>query len=611
MSLNAIKNVDVRDVGAALKRYWGYDSFLPLQKEAISSVLGSEDSLTVLPTGGGKSLCFQLPALLTEGMAVVVSPLISLMKDQVDTLKDMGIQAEFLNSSLTAGEQSFVIDRIRGGEIKLLYISPERLQNEEMIDLLSSVKLSFFVIDEAHCISHWGHDFRGSYRNLWMIKEVFRPVSVHAFTATATRQVQKDIVKQLKFGEHKTHIGMVDRPNLTYRVAPRAEVLKQITRVLEKHENEAGIIYCLRRKDVDSLSEKLKKLGIHNVRYHAGMTDEERRVSQEMFSGEKVDVIVATIAFGMGIDRSNIRFIVHAGMPKSIEHYQQETGRAGRDGLPAFCYMFYGGGDYRLWSFFAEKSTERETMMAKLSVMYNFCTRPQCRHKVIINYFGQTSEKSSCGACDYCLNELDMVSDASIVGQKILSCVARVRGRNYGFGAAHTVNVLRGRMTDKIESLSHDNLSVFGIMREESDAFIRHMIEQLIGQGFIERGGEYSTLSVTASGENLLAGEVEPILAKPIIAAKKKDSARRAKKRKEIEWADIDQGLFQELRKKRTALAMEKGVPAYIIFSDKTLRDIASKKPKTIEEFSGLYGVGENKLKSYAEIFIKVVEGYQ
>jgi len=608
MSFDAVGSVDIRDVGAVLKQYWGYDSFLPLQKEAILSVLADEDSLTVLPTGGGKSVCFQLPALLTCGMAVVVSPLISLMKDQVDTLKDMGIQAEFLNSSLTVREQSFVIDRIRAGEIKLLYISPERLQNEEMIDLLSFVKLSFFVIDEAHCISHWGHDFRANYRNLWMIKEVFKPVSVHAFTATATCQVQADIVKQLKFAEYKTHIGMVDRPNLTYRVALRTEVLKQITRVLGKHDNEAGIIYCLRRKDVDSLSEKLNSLGIRNVRYHAGMTDEERHISQEMFSREKVDVIVATIAFGMGIDRSNIRFIVHAGMPKSIEHYQQETGRAGRDGLPAFCYMFYGGGDYRLWSFFAQKSTERETMMAKLSVIYNFCTRPQCRHKVIINYFGQTPEKSSCGACDYCLNELDMVSDASIVGQKILSCVAKVRTRNYGFGAAHTVNVLRGRMTDKIESLSHDNLSVFGIMREESDAFIRHMIEQLIGQGFIERSGEYSTLSVTASGENLLAGEVEPILAKPVIAAKKKESARRARKRKEIEWADIDQGLFQELRKKRTALALEKGVPAYIIFSDKTLRDISAKKPETIEAFTDIYGVGENKLKSYAEMFIQVVK---
>ncbi|MFH1798271.1 MAG: DNA helicase RecQ [Candidatus Omnitrophota bacterium] len=598
------------EIFAALKRYWGYDSFLPLQEEAISSILMDEDSLTVLPTGGGKSLCFQLPALLREGMAVVVSPLISLMKDQVDTLKDMGIQADFLNSSLTYGQQNLVIDEIRRGKIKLLYISPERLQNEETIDLLNYVKLSFFAVDEAHCISHWGHDFRASYRNLWMIKEVFKTASVHAFTATATCKVQKDIVKQLKFSDYKTHIGKVDRPNLTYRVFPRGQVLKQITQVLEKHYKEAGIIYCLRRKDVDALSENLKNLGINNVRYHAGMPDEERRMSQEMFSREEVDIIVATIAFGMGIDRSNIRFIIHAGMPKSLEHYQQETGRAGRDALDAFCYMFYGGGDYRLWNFFAEESSDRGTIIEKLNAMYNFCTRPQCRHKVLVNYFGQAHEKSSCGACDYCLNELDMVSEALIIGQKILSCVLRVRGKNYGFGAGHVINVLKGRLTEKIEKTGHNTLSVFGIMSDESDVFIRHMIEQLVGQGFLFKEGEYSTLSVTDAGENLLAGETMPVLAKPVLAAKNKESAKKAKKRKEIEWEDIDQGLFQELREKRAFLAREKRVPAYIIFSDKTLRDIASRKPKTIEEFAGMYGVGENKLELYADTFIQIVKNY-
>lgn len=598
------------EVYAVLRRYWGYESFLPLQEEAISSVLKDEDSLTVLPTGGGKSLCFQLPALLKDGMAVVVSPLISLMKDQVDTLKDMGIQADFLNSSLTVSQQSLVINDIRNGRVKLLYISPERLQNEETIDLLSSVKLSFFVIDEAHCISHWGHDFRASYRNLWMIKEVFKLVSVHAFTATATRKVQIDIVEQLKFIDYKMHIGRVDRSNLTYRVFPRSQVLKQITQVLEKHNNEAGIIYCLRRKDVDELSANLKSLGINNVRYHAGMLDEERREAQEMFSREEVDIIVATIAFGMGIDRSNIRFIIHAGMPKSIEHYQQETGRAGRDGLDSFCYMFYGGGDYRLWNFFAEESSERENMIKKLNAVYNFCTRPQCRHKVLVNYFDQDYEKSSCGACDYCLNELDMVNEALIVGQKILSCVFRVRGENYGFGAGHVINVLKGRMTEKIEQMGHDNLSVFGIMSGESDVFIRHMIEQLVGQGFLHKEGEYSTLSVTDTGKNLLAGEIVPILAKPMLAAKKKESMRKAKKRKEIEWEDIDQGLFQELREKRAFLAREKRVPAYIVFGDKTLRNIAAKKPKTIEEFAGMYGVGENKLKLYADIFLQIVKNY-
>jgi len=596
---------------AVLRQYWGYTSFLPLQEETILSMLENEDSLTVLPTGGGKSLCFQLPALLKEGLAVVVSPLISLMKDQVDNLKDMGIDSCYLNSSLSIKEQRLAIEQIRQEKIKLLYISPERLQNEGTINLLSALKLAFFVIDEAHCISHWGHDFRANYRNLCLIKEKFKPISVHAFTATATKEVQLDIIAELRFINPKTHLGRVDRPNLTYRVIPRKQILKQIMGVLTKHDQEAGIIYCLRRKDVDAISGDLKGLGIDNVRYHAGMSDEERHLAQERFAREEVDIVVATIAFGMGIDRSNLRFILHAGMPKSIEHYQQETGRAGRDGLPAFCYMFYGGGDYRLWSFFAEESSEREIMLKKLRTIYNLCTQPQCRHKLLVNYFGQDYEKDSCDACDYCLNELDMVDDALIVGQKILSAVIQVRQEHYGFGAGHVVNVLRGKLTEKIERMGQQHLPAFAIMREESEVFIRHMIEQLIGQGFLFKEEEFSTLSVTDTGIQLLHGEVSPILAKPLLAAKKKEIARKSRARRDQEWAETDQGLFQILRQERAELARERGVPAYIIFSDKTLRDIAAKKPLTKEAFSDIYGVGENKLKSYADMFIKIIKDYQ
>jgi len=592
-----------------LQKYWGYKSFLPLQEETISSILEGEDSLTVLPTGGGKSLCFQLPALLKEGMAVVVSPLISLMKDQVDNLIDMGIAACYLNSSLSYDLQSCVIEQIKQGEIKLLYISPERLQNESTVDLLSSIKISFFVIDEAHCISHWGHDFRANYRNLWMIKELFGGISIHAFTATATDEVQKDIVSQLRFNEPHVHIGPVDRPNLTYRIYPRKKILKQVLGVLTKHANEAGIIYCLRRKDVDNLSEDLLGYGISNVRYHAGMSDEERHLSQDKFASEKVDIVIATIAFGMGIDRSNIRFVLHAGMPKSLEHYQQETGRAGRDGLPSFCYMFYGGGDYRLWSYFARETSNREIIMKKIGTIYNFCTRPQCRHKVIVEYFGQDYKNSGsgCEACDYCMNELDMVEDALIVSQKILSCVMRVRSKNYGFGAGHVVDVLVGKFTDRVEREGHDNLSTFGIMSDDSEVFIRHIIEQLAGQGFLEKDPEYSTLSVTETGGEVLRGETVPVLAKPVLAEKKKKVEKKTKELREKEWVDIDQGLFQKLREIRRELASRKGVPAYIIFGDNTLRDIATKKPLTKEAFSEIYGVGESKLVSYADIFIKVV----
>jgi len=608
--MNILANQNTEQIYAVLRQYWGYNSFLPLQEKVILSILRGEDNLTVLSTGGGKSLCFQLPALLKEGMAVVISPLISLMKDQVDNLKDLGIASCCLNSSLSPEQQKLVIEQIEKDKIKLLYLSPERLQNEETVNLLSSVKLSFFVIDEAHCISHWGHDFREDYRKLRLIKERFKSVSVHGFTATATKEVQSDIMEQLGFVNPKIHIGQMDRPNLTYRAIPRKQILKQIMGVLTKHADEAGIIYCLRRKDVDAISEDLKNSGIDNVGYHAGMSDEERYIVQEKFAREEVNIIVATIAFGMGINRSNIRFIIHASMPKSIEHYQQQTGRAGRDGLPAFCYMFYGGEDYRLGSLFAEESSERERLLKKLSIIYNFCTRPQCRHKVLVNYFGQDYKKRSCDACDYCLNELEMVNNALIVGQKILSCVVKVRQEHYGFGAGHIAAVLKGKLTEKIARMKHQSLSTFGVMQEESEMFIRHMIEQLVGQDFLFREGEFSTLSVTDSGRRLLHGEVLPLLAKPLLAAKKKEIARKAIETRDKEWAEIDQGLFQILRKKRIELARKRGVPAYIIFSDKTLRDIAAKKPVTREAFSGIYGVGENKLKSYADIFINVLKEY-
>ena len=612
---NSLKEKDINQreeqIYKTLRRYWGYDSFLSLQKETISSILRGEDSSTVLPTGGGKSLCFQLPALLKKRMAVIISPLISLMKDQVDDLQDVGIASCYLNSSLSTKEQRMTIKLIREGEIKLLYISPERLENEETIELLTSVSVSFFVVDEAHCISHWGHDFRVSYRNLRIIKERFKNVSVHAFTATATQKVQSDIIEQLGLVNSKVYIGPVDRSNLIYRVTPRKRILEQIMEVLEKHTGESGIIYCLRRRDVDDISRDLKSRDIDNVPYHAGMPDKERRIAQEKFISEKTNIIVATIAFGMGIDRSNIRFIIHSGMPKSIEHYQQETGRAGRDGLPASCYMFYSGSDYRLWSFFAEQSSNRGIMMEKLNTIYNFCTQPQCRHKMLSNYFGQDYKKHSCAACDYCLSEFDMVDDALIVGQKILSAVVGVRQEYYGFGAGYVTDVLKGKTTEKIEHMGHRNLPVFGIMKEKSERFIRYAVEQLIGQGFLFKEGEFSTLSVTDSGIQLLRGEALPVLAKPLMAAKRKRTSKMIKIRKEIEWADIDQKLFEALRKKRMELALKKGVPAYIVFGDRTLRDIAAKKPLTKQKFSEIYGIGENKMKSYADIFIRIVKNYK
>jgi ATP-dependent DNA helicase RecQ len=594
-----------------LKEIWGYTSFLPLQEETILSILEGKDTLTMLPTGGGKSLCFQLPALLQTGMAVVISPLISLMKDQVDSLRDLGIGAEVLNSSLPPEEQGSVVNRVQEGKVKLLYISPERLQKESMISLLKSLCLSFFVIDEAHCISHWGHDFREDYRNLGIIKEKFRPIGVHAFTATATKEVQGDILQQLLLENPRAHIGPVDRPNLTYRVRPRSHVISQVTDILKKHAEEPGIIYCLRRDDVDALSAKLNDLGFGNLPYHAGLPDETRRSHQDQFAREEVDIIVATIAFGMGIDRSNIRYVIHTAMPKSIEHYHQETGRAGRDGLPAECYLFYGGNDYLTWKSLLEDSPHKTVMLDKLRRLYHFCSQPHCRHRVLANYFGQDYETGPCGACDYCLNELEMVEDPLIMGQKVLSCVYRVHQvSGVGFGAGHIANVLKGNLTDQVEKWGHHGLSTYGLMADESVAFIRYVIEQLIGQDFLRREGEFSTLALTESGRELLRGKMAPVLMKPLAGAKKKEIAQKGRQKKEKEWAEVDQELFQVLRRKRGELARKQGVPAFVIFGDRSLRDMAMIKPATREAFAAIYGVGDRKLRAYAEAFIETIKEY-
>jgi ATP-dependent DNA helicase RecQ len=495
--------------------------------------------------------------------------------------------------------------------VKLLYIAPERLQKRETIELLESVGISFFVIDEAHCISHWGHDFRTDYRNLGKIKEIFPKAKIHAFTATATKRVQRDIVEQLRLEEADLHIGHVDRENLTFRVYPRTNMLTQIIETLRKHENEPGIIYCLRRKDVDTVSAKLNARGYRTLPYHAGLPDKTRHDNQDMFAREEVDIIVATVAFGMGIDRSNIRFIIHAAMPKSIEHYQQETGRAGRDGLPSNCYMMYGGMDYRTWRYFIDQTARKQVAMDKLNAMYNFCSRPQCRHKVLVKYFGQDYEKGNCGACDYCLKEVDMLEGAAGISRNILSCIDEVRGgQSYGFGGGHIANVLKGTVNGKIDNLGQQNLPTFGAMSDMPVTHIRYMIEQLIGQGYIDRETEYSTLSVTRTGREVLSGSIVPTLARPVIASKKKKIEKTRKVLRKKDWEGIDEDLFQGLRRKRMELALKENVPAYIIFGDKSLKDMAARKPLTEEDFSGIYGVGDRKVKKYASIFIEVIKQF-
>ncbi|MFH1855792.1 MAG: DNA helicase RecQ [Candidatus Omnitrophota bacterium] len=599
-----VKNI----IQTVLFKYWGYKSFRPFQEEAISSILDSKDSLIVLPTGGGKSVCFQVPALICEGMAVVISPLISLMKDQVDYLKDIGIAAECLNSGLKFADQMSVMDQIKAGTLKLLYLAPERFMSQAMRDILKEIKLSFFVIDEAHCISHWGHDFREEYRQLGVMKDEFPDVAVHAFTATATCQVQQDIVQQLQFKSPRIYIGDIDRPNLTYRMLRRSgNLIQQITGVIKKHADEAGIIYCLRRADVDSVSEKLNSLGYENLPYHAGMTNEIRKRNQDAFSAEKVSLIVATIAFGMGIDRSNIRYIIHAAMPKSIEHYQQETGRAGRDSLPADCYMFFSGADYRTWEYILSDSSQSRIMMEKLKAMYNFCGWTGCRHRYLVNYFSRDYLKENCQACDYCLGEFDFVEEPLVIAQKILFCVKEVRER---FGAVHIVDILRGDLSDNVKRWKHEESPAFSSLQNETKLFIRNMVEQLIEQGMISRQNEFHTLFITDSGQKVLSGEIVPKLVRPLTIQKKKEVEKRHKARRNVDWEDIDEELYQALRAKRRQLAGEKRVPAYIIFGDKTLKDMAKVKPLSLEDFSDVFGIGEAKLAQYGEIFTKVIREY-
>ncbi len=494
----------------AIKReYWGYDEWLPLQKEAMASIINKRDSLVVLPTGGGKSLCFQVPALVQNGMAIVVSPLISLMKDQVDALRECGVSAAFINSSLSTEERRSVLADARKGQLKLLYVAPERLVGDYFIDFIKSIKISFIAVDEAHCVSMWGHDFRPEYHELKILKRVLPDVTIHAYTATATEQVRGDIIKQLGLENPEVLVGSFDRPNLNYAVARRAagaKRLAQILEVIDRHRDESGIIYCISRKNVDALNKELNQRGYRSLPYHAGMSDADRKASQNAFIREEIDIIVATVAFGMGIDKSNVRYVVHAGLPQSLEHYQQESGRAGRDGLEAECCLFFSLQDYAIWQRILSDNDQQQASIlhAKLGAMVNYASSVICRHETLLKYFSQNLDKSNCQACDVCLGRLDLVEDAHVISQKILSCVIRLRER---FGGDYTAKVLAGSFDKRILANGHDNLSTYGLLSEHAQGVVHDWIEQLVSQNFLCKSGEYNLLQVTAAGQCVLGKE--------------------------------------------------------------------------------------------------------
>ena len=594
-----------------LEKYWGYSSFRPLQLEAMEAVMAGRDSLLVLPTGGGKSLCFQAPAIAREGLAIVVSPLISLMKDQVDTLVGNGVSAAYYNSSMPSEARADVTRGIREGRYRMLYVAPERLVGdggEGFLKLLESKPVSFVAVDEAHCISQWGHDFRTEYRQLARLRDRWPSVSMHAYTATATTRVRKDIMAQLGLRDATELVGSFDRPNLVYRVLARATLKAQILDVLERHRGQAGIIYCTSRKEVDSLSQWLNDTGWRSRPYHAGLPDHERGRNQDAFLNEEVDLVVATVAFGMGIDRSDVRFVIHSGAPQSLEHYQQESGRAGRDGLEAECVLIASGSDFLKWRVMLEKNGEMsDARRGLLRDMERYAASVGCRHKRLVGYFGETFTKDDCGACDYCLGELETVTDAVTVARKVLSCVARVGQR---FGSAHVTNVLRGSESEQVRSRGHHQLSVFGLMKDATIDELRGYVDQLLAHGLLQQGGdEYPILQLTGEGLGLLkdAG-AQPDLT---LARQKRPEKGRLPKRARVEtegWEGVDRDLFERLRAMRMQVARKRGVPPYVIFHDTTLREIARTKPTTMDALRHIYGVGARKADDLGELVIAEVQ---
>ena len=594
------------DLTSALKKHFGYSTFRPLQEAIVRDALAGRDVFALMPTGGGKSLCFQLPALLRDGLTIVVSPLISLMKDQVDALQASGIPATFLNSALDGTQARGRLRGLYDGEFRLLYVAPERLMLESFIAKVPGWKVAQIAIDEAHCISEWGHDFRPEYRALSKLRELLPEVPIMALTATATERVRRDILQQLKLREPRCYVASFDRPNLTYRVLPKTTPYDQLHDFLETRPNDSGIVYCASRKMADSVARKLNQDGIPAKPYHAGLEAKERTAHQEMFLRDDVRVVSATIAFGMGINKPNVRFVVHYDLPKNIESYYQETGRAGRDGLPSDCVLLFSAADVVKQTRFIEEKSESEARIAReqLRQMVHYAETRECRRTTLLRYFGETRPNEPCNGCDNCLNPRETF-DGTLAAQKFLSCVLRIQQKSgFAFGLNHIVEVLIGADTEAIRQRGHNELSTYGIGRELKRDAWQAIGRELLRLGLVEVApGKFATLQVTAAGRAALRERTS-------ITLTKQPEKPEAKPKLRAGEIACDEALFEKLRRVRRSLADDRNVPAYVIFSDVALREMARVYPETKAEFRRIPGVGEQKLRTFAEPFLAAISEY-
>ncbi|MBU0474469.1 MAG: DNA helicase RecQ [Bacteroidetes bacterium] len=590
----------IKKAEGILSKIFGYHSFRPLQKEVIENIISKNDTLVIMPTGGGKSLTYQIPALIFNGITVVVSPLISLMKDQVEQLSELGVNALFLNSSLSQLDYQFNVEQVRNGNVKLLYVAPETLMLERTLELLEKLDVDCITIDEAHCISEWGHDFRPVYREIATLKPRFPDAVFMALTATATPQVQNDIIENLKFKKSNRFVASFNRDNLFLQVVEKTFPLKQTLNFLEKHKNQSGIIYCFSRKQVDELTAELDEHGYSVKPYHAGLSDNERMQNQEKFIKDDISIIVATVAFGMGINKPNVRFVIHYDLPKNIESYYQEIGRAGRDGLRADCLLLFGYGDINKINYFIDQKEGREKLVAKqhLDKLIRYAETYTCRRIPLLTYFGEEYYQENCGICDNCNRGVKELTDITVESQKFMSCVKRT---GEIFGAMHIVDILLGSKNQKVLDKNHDKLSTYGIGKEHPREVWLSISHQLIVRGLLTKDFEFGGLQITDRGYAALKGEVE---------VKGKLDVETKFESKSITNLEYDKKLFGVLRSARKNIADKSGLPPYAIFPDKTLIEMATFFPTTEKDMKNIHGIGEAKYNKYGAKFILFISNY-